>query len=63
MTGTGKAWSVALIHGVLKIDEAMAEVAVMRGRRIGLVATEEATVGPERVRQMLESLGWQPPRL
>ena len=31
---------------VLKIDEAMAEEAVKKGRRIGLVATEEATITP-----------------
>lgn len=31
---------------VLKIDEAMAEIAVDKGERIGLIATEEATVGP-----------------
>ncbi|MGE5607233.1 MAG: aspartate/glutamate racemase family protein, partial [Bacteroidota bacterium] len=31
---------------VLKIDEAMAEEAIKMGRRIGLVATEEATIAP-----------------
>ncbi|HEY8345242.1 MAG TPA: aspartate/glutamate racemase family protein [Bacillota bacterium] len=31
---------------VLKIDEAMAEMAVKKGKRIGLVATEELTVKP-----------------